>query len=161
MLPTFVPAILGRDSLAFLPELLLCGGIVVLLLLRLLPVLDRVHLGWAALLLAALPLVCSFCQWHGLLTEHGLPHLEEAPGSMRIFGGLILYDRLTVFLRLFLIGCALLIVLLSLLTGIPDREDSADFYVLLFGATLGMCLMASAGHLLMMFLSIEMASLPS
>ncbi len=161
MLPTFDPALLGRDSLAFLPELLLCGGIVVLLLLRLVPLLDRVHLGWAALLLAGTALGFSFCQWHGLLTDYGLPHLEDAPGITRIFGGLLLYDRLTVFLRLFLIGCAILIVALSLLTGIPDREDSADFYVLLFGATLGMCLMASAGHLLMVFLSIEMASVPS
>ncbi len=69
MLPTFDPATLGRDSLAFLPELLLCGGIVVLLLLRLVPLLDRVHLGWAALLLAGTALGCRFCQWHGLLTR--------------------------------------------------------------------------------------------
>src|SRR5437660_3100981 len=46
-------------------------------------------------------------------------------------------------------------------TGIPDREDSADFYVLLLGATLGMALMASSAHLLMVFIAIEMASLPS
>jgi NADH-quinone oxidoreductase subunit N len=50
---------------------------------------------------------------------------------------------------------------LSLQTGIPDREDSADFYVLLLGATLGMCIMASANHLMMVFIGIEMASLPS
>ena len=50
---------------------------------------------------------------------------------------------------------------LTLLTGIPDREDSADFYCLLLGATLGMCVMASANHLLMVFIGVEMASLPS
>ncbi len=50
---------------------------------------------------------------------------------------------------------------LTLLTGIPDRDDSADFYVLLLGATLGMMLMASANHLLMVFIAVEMASLPS
>ena len=48
--------------------------------------------------------------------------------------------------------------MLSLLTGIPDREDSADFYVLLLGATLGMLLMASANHLLMVFIAVEMAA---
>ncbi len=47
------------------------------------------------------------------------------------------------------------------MTGIPDREDSADFYCLLLGATLGMMLMASANHLLMIYLAVEMASLPS
>ena len=52
-------------------------------------------------------------------------------------------------------------VWLTMLTGIPDREDSADFYCLLFGATLGMSVMASANHLLMVFIGVEMASLPS
>src|SRR5439155_5489177 len=49
----------------------------------------------------------------------------------------------------------------TLLTGIPDREDSADFYALLLGGTLGMMLMASANHLLIVFIAVEMASLPS
>src|SRR5262249_11845651 len=59
------------------------------------------------------------------------------------------------------LGFAALLVWLSLLTGIPDREDSADFYCLLLGATLGMSLMASANHLLMVYIAVEMASLPS
>jgi NADH-quinone oxidoreductase subunit N len=50
---------------------------------------------------------------------------------------------------------------LTSLTGIPDNEDSPDFYTLLLGATLGMSLMASANHLLMVYIAIEMASLPS
>src|SRR5207247_4724168 len=49
----------------------------------------------------------------------------------------------------------------TLQTGIPDREDSADFHVLLLGGTLGMMLMASANHLLMAYIAVEMASLPS
>src|SRR5260370_40283688 len=75
--------------------------------------------------------------------------------------GLLAYDPLTVFLRCFLLGFAALIILLTMRTGIPDREDSADFYCLLLGATLGMMLMASANHLLMIFIAVEMASLPS
>ena len=54
-----------------------------------------------------------------------------------------------------------LVICLSLLTGIPDREDSGDFYCLLLGAVVGMLLMASANHLLMVFIGVEMASLPS
>ena len=56
---------------------------------------------------------------------------------------------------------AVLFVLLTRLTGIPDREDAPDFYTLLLGATLGMCLMATANHLLTIFLGVEMASVPS
>src|SRR5262249_13750564 len=36
-----------------------------------------------------------------------------------------------------------------------------DFYVLLLGGTLGMLFMASANHLLMAYIAVEMASLPS
>ncbi|MFM8725544.1 MAG: proton-conducting transporter membrane subunit, partial [Planctomycetaceae bacterium] len=61
------------------------------------------------------------------------------------------------FLSLFL----LLTVALTSLTGIPDEEDSPDFYSLLFGATIGMMMMASSNSLLMLFLSVEMASVPS
>jgi NADH-quinone oxidoreductase subunit N len=60
-----------------------------------------------------------------------------------------------------LLSFTALIIWLTMLTGIPDTEDSADFYVLLLGATLGMSVMASANHLLMIFIGIEMASIPS
>ncbi|MFP6694666.1 MAG: NADH-quinone oxidoreductase subunit N, partial [Pirellulales bacterium] len=40
-------------------------------------------------------------------------------------------------------------------------EDGADFYTLVLGAVIGMCLMVSANHLLMVFLAVEMASVPS
>jgi NADH-quinone oxidoreductase subunit N len=149
---------LGRDSLAFLPELILCGGIVLLLLLRLFRVFDRVHLGWVALVLSAGALAAACFQWRGVFGLHSPGYYG---GSLNIFSGLLVYDNFTVFLRLFLIFFAALMVWLTLLTGIPDREDSADFYCLLFGATLGMCIMASANHLLMVFIGVEMASLPS
>ncbi|HEV7300990.1 MAG TPA: NADH-quinone oxidoreductase subunit N [Tepidisphaeraceae bacterium] len=39
--------------------------------------------------------------------------------------------------------------------------DAAEFLLLLLGATLGMSLMASSGNLLMIFMAVELASLPS
>jgi NADH-quinone oxidoreductase subunit N len=63
--------------------------------------------------------------------------------------------------RCFVLGAALLTVLLTQLTGIPDRDDSADFHTLMLGGTLGMLLMCSANHLLMIFIAVEMASLPA
>jgi NADH-quinone oxidoreductase subunit N len=154
--------LLFRDCLAFLPELILCGSIVLLLLLRLFRGFDRVHLGWVTLILTGLALWVAWCQWQGGGT-YTLRPAEFSPGTraLDLFTGLLVYDNFTVFLRLFLLGFALLITWLTLLTGIPDREDSGDFYCLLLGATLGMSLMASANHLLMVYIGVEMASLPS
>ncbi|MBM4074629.1 MAG: hypothetical protein FJ267_03185, partial [Planctomycetes bacterium] len=53
------------------------------------------------------------------------------------------------------------VIALNVLSGIPDAEDAPDFYSLLSGAVIGMMLMASANHLLMMFIGVEMASVPS
>ena len=39
--------------------------------------------------------------------------------------------------------------------------DGPEFFALLLGATLGMSLMASASNLLMLFMAVELASLPS
>src|SRR5207247_3994463 len=80
---------------------------------------------------------------------------------MEIFTGMLVYDTFSVYVRSLLLAFAVLLVIFTKLTGIPDREDSPDIYALFFGATIGMCLMASANHLLMVFLAVEMASVPS
>jgi NADH-quinone oxidoreductase subunit N len=151
-------ATLGRDLLAFLPELILCGTIVLMLVLRLFHHFDRRHMGGFALILTFYGLVVSFYQWTG--SEPFDPR-ESGKQSFDMFAGLLVYDNFTIFLRLFLFSFTTLIIWLTMMTKIPDREDSADFYCLLLGATLGMSLMASANHLLMVFIGIEMASLPS
>src|SRR5262245_18612980 len=148
---------LARDCRAFLPELVLCGAIVGMLLLRLFNAFNRLHLGWLALALTLGALGVSWGQWKGWAEFDP----RGASASLNLFTGVLVYYNLTIFLRLFLLGFAALIIWLSLLTGIPDREDSADFYSLLLGATVGMSLMASANHLLMVFVGVEMASLPS
>jgi NADH-quinone oxidoreductase subunit N len=133
---------------AFLPELTLCGTILLLLLVRLfrwgqqISGIALAFLGTAYALYLALPTPA---------TDY----------RMEIFTGMLVYDPLTVFMRVILIGFAFLFTVFTALSGIPDREDSADVYTLVLGATLGMCLMASANHLLMIFLAVEMASVPS
>jgi NADH-quinone oxidoreductase subunit N len=139
------------DLQAFLPELVLCGGLVLLLLFRLMPSLDRWHLGAEALTFTFIALAIGVSQWRQPM------HLRDPEA----FAGMLAYDDFTLFFRVFLIGFTTLVVGLSMLTGIPDREDSADFYCLLLGATVGMSLMASANHLLMVYLGVEMASVPS
>ena len=56
-------ASLVADAWAFRPELMLCGTIVLLLLLRLFSVLDRWHLGWVALLCTLAAFGTSWVQW--------------------------------------------------------------------------------------------------
>ncbi len=80
---------------------------------------------------------------------------------MEIFTGMLVYDPFTIFIRSLLLVFVVLFLCLSRLTQIPDREDAADIYTLVLGSVLGMCLMASANHLLMIFLAVEMASVPS
>jgi NADH-quinone oxidoreductase subunit N len=55
----------------------------------------------------------------------------------------------------------ILVVALTVISGIPDLEDGPDFYTLLIGSTIGMMLMTSANNLLILFLGIEMTSVPS
>jgi NADH-quinone oxidoreductase subunit N len=145
----------------FLPELVVCAAIVVLLLLRLF---GRGHVGPVALALTLGALAVAVAQWGGI---PGLepPEVNGRGTAQYMFGGinsgLLVYDHMTIFLRCLLLGFAALMIWLTLLTRIPDADDSPDFYCLLLGATLGMMLMAQSNHLLMVFISVEMASLPS
>jgi NADH-quinone oxidoreductase subunit N len=140
---------LMTDLLNFAPELILSVAISLMLLLRLFDGLKRVHMGAIALAATVTALAASFYQWGAS---------EPVPDT---FTGMLVYDYLSVFMKMFLYGFGALVIWLSLLTGIPDREDSADFYTLLLGALIGMSIMASANHLLMIFIGVEMASLPS
>ena len=80
---------------------------------------------------------------------------------MEIFTGMLVYDGFTAFMRGVLLSFLVLFIVLTKLSGVPDREDRPDVYVLVLGATLGFCLMVAANHLLMVFMAVEMASVPS
>ncbi len=149
-----------RDTLhkslpRFGPELVLCVTIVALLLARVLPLLNRIPpfaialVGAIAALIAAVP--------EGGMNAAAWAGIERS----ELFTGMLVYDGVTVYMRLFLMAFLVLFVVLSRLTGIADRDDGQDYYALVFGATIGMCLMASANHLLTIFLGVEMASVPS
>jgi NADH-quinone oxidoreductase subunit N len=139
----------------FGPELVLCATIVVLLLAKVLPLVNRIPpfaialLGAIAALVAAVP--------DGGLHASAWSEIKRE----ELFTGMVVYDSVTVFMRLFLMAFVVLFVVLSRLTGIADREDGQDYYSLVFGSTIGMCLMASSNHLLTLFLGVEMASVPS
>jgi NADH-quinone oxidoreductase subunit N len=132
----------------FWPELILCATIVAMLLVRIVAG-TRVPAALVALVGTAIGFYMS------------LPLGDKPIVRSEIFTGLLVYDGFTVFIRAVLLLFALLFVVFTVFSGIPDREDAPDFYSLVLGGTLGMCLMASANHLLMIFLAVEMASVPS
>ncbi len=152
-----LPAQVGKDVMAFLPELVLCGTVVALLLGRLLG-LDRSRIPshWIAMAGTLIAFGIAF----GVVYASGSGAYLTGQNA-QIFSGLLVNDGLTVFFKLFLLVFLVLVIALTVLSGIPDNEDGPDFYTLLVGATIGMMLMASANHLLMLFMAIEMASVPS
>jgi len=149
---------LGVSLPLFRTELALAATIVLMLLCRMLPVLRRLDAGVVAFG------GVLFALWYAWSDFRGLPDGAGGTGvGMRreLFGGLLVFDSLTAYLRLLLAGFLAIYIPFTKTSGIPDQEDGADFYTLVLGATLGMCLMASANHLLMVFMAVEMASVPS
>ncbi|MDA0283008.1 MAG: NADH-quinone oxidoreductase subunit N [Planctomycetota bacterium] len=137
----------------FAPELALSGTIVALLLLRLFGEIDRWIPPYVTTLVGALVAL-------GLCGTQLLDLLNGSQEAGEFFTGLLVFDHFGAFVRGLLALFLVLVVALTVLTGIPDREDGPDFYSLMLGSTIGMMIMASANHMLMFFVGIEMASVP-
>ena len=63
-------------------------------------------------------------------------------------------------MRSLLMFFAVLFVAFTRVSGVPNDDDATEFYVMILGATIGLCIMVAANHVLMVFLGIEMASVP-
>ena len=133
----------------FLPEIALCATIVLMLFVRVFSWGRRIDVFSLAL---AGSILAFF------LAAVDAPVVSE---RVEFFTGMLVYDSFSVYMRSLLLLFLVLLVVLTKLTGIPTRADAADIYTLVLGATLGMCLMISANHLMMVFLAVEMASVPS
>jgi NADH-quinone oxidoreductase subunit N len=140
----------------FRPELIVCATIVVMLLVRVFSIGYKFDPFWLAL-------VGTFFAFYYALPPGGFSAIGAIGEAHRqeIFTGMLVYDSMTVFFRMFLLAFAFWFIILVRITGLADKQDGQDFYTLLLGSTLGMCLMASANHLMTIFLSVEMASVPS
>ena len=138
----------------FLPELVICGTILLMLLSRLFKLTRQMIPSW---LLAGAGVACAFAiaePWKFLSAGATLERTE-------IFTGMLVHDAFTVYFRAVLLFTTLLFIMLARISRLADQENGPDFYTLVLGAALGMCLMAEANHLLIVFLAVEMASLPS
>ncbi|QDT37182.1 NADH-quinone oxidoreductase subunit N [Stratiformator vulcanicus] len=146
---------LGVSLPLFAPELTLCGLTVALLLARLFQIDRAISPQWIALLGAGTALAIACLPVANVIAD--------GSGTLRpteLFSGLLRWDEATIVFRVLILAAFFLTVWLSMLTGLPDRDDGPDYYTMLTGTTLGAVLMTEANHLLMMFLAVEMASVP-
>ncbi len=157
---------LTSDTLASLPgfgvELVLCATILVILLARMFAFSERIDSTWIALIgtIVALCVLSPLAPWDISQAPVRVVPIGELP-RVEIFTGMLIHDGFSVVIKSFLLVFLLLFFVLLKLTQAHRKADSADFTTLVLGSALGMCLMVSANHLLMIFLAIEMASVPS
>lgn len=90
--------------------------------------------------------------------------------SRPTFGGMIQIDGFTHVARLVILFAILAATVVSLLHALPtavssqslaDRTNPPEYFLLLLGAGCGLCLLASSTNLLVLFMAMELASLPS
>ena len=165
---------LCRSVEIFVPELILSATIVLLLLSRIMGFDKQVPPCWTAIIGSLLAFMAVFSQFMYLKTGvHANTQLartlyevlqlsEGGVGTIGpYFSGLLIHDHFGTLFRLGLLLFLVLVITLTVLTGIPDNEDGPDFYTLLCGSTLGMLLAVGTNNLLMLFIAVEMMSVPS
>jgi NADH-quinone oxidoreductase subunit N len=94
----------------------------------------------------------------GLITIAGFLPFEKA----EYFGNMYMNDSLRVLLKNVLNVSTLIILLQSTgwLSKPENQHKTGSFYLLVFSTLLGMYFMVSAGHFLMLYLGLELATLP-
>ena len=99
----------------------------------------------------------------GLITALAALLIIRPTDAGFMFGGMLVSDAVAVMWKGVLLVFAIGIVLMWFATvGSTLHEgDGPEFFTLILGATLGMCFMASTSNLLMIFMAVEMTSLPS
>lgn len=145
----FIPA--WTELRAFAPELWLIAAIIAVLLAPFFTRKSNIVCGLVALTGLCLALASAIFMAFDPTTvgEH--------------FRGLLVADQVTalwkILLLLFTIG--IVFMWFSTTADTMHEGDGPEFFTLLLGATLGMSLMAATNNLLMIFMCVELASLPS
>ncbi len=150
------------DLQPFLPELVLIATVAVVLLI---PVFSPRRNNLAVGVTAACGVFVAIL---ALLTINSLGPLAAHPASGISPGGayfhaMLIMDPLAWFFKLIILIFVLLVIALWAFTtrDAMGPGDGPEFFTLLLSATIGMCLMGSTTNLLLIFLAVEMASLPS
>ena len=142
-----LPSLSSLNLGVALPALLLVAGAVVLLVVELLlPERRKVWVAWLALAGVVVSLVLS------LLTFNQ---------GGEAFGGMFVADTFTSFVNVIvLIGAGLSILIAMDYLRRTDIEHRTDYYLLLLFTTSGMMFMGAANDLIVIFVSLELLSIP-
>src|SRR5712691_4640118 len=134
------------DYHAIAPELVLAGTLFLVLFVDLFLRRER---KWLAMPLAFIGVLASLLVTLTLI------------GSRRVtFGGSYVVDNFAILFKVFFLGVALVILLLSLRYFRDGRYYQGEYYFLLLSSFLGMLTMPSSRDLLMLFISLELVSAP-
>ena len=130
-----------------MPTLFVLGAGALVLVLDVLPPREsKTHLGGVALAGIVGALVASVWLW-------------LRGGDGRAFRDMVLLDGYALFFDLLICYAAALVVMLSMDYLGRTGSESGEYYALVLFSTAGMMLMASAGDLIVVFLSLELMSL--
>jgi NADH-quinone oxidoreductase subunit N len=135
-----------NDIVTILPPLVLVVGAIVILLADLaIPQENKALTGWLALLVYGLSFVSLILIWN-----------QNSSG----FGNMTAVDSYALFLDGLIAAIGFIVVLLTLRYNSERGIQRGEFYPLLLFSTSGMMLMAHALNLLIVFISIELLSIP-
>lgn len=145
--------VLIQSMKLYLPEALLALGIVLLLAADLVLMKRTLWRGGTAVAVALGTLAAAGLAVAGLV--------YTVTSDMPVFSGMAVVDPFSNYFKLLFIAGAGIVVLLSWASHEVEEPRASEFYLLLLAMTLGMCLLASATHALMIVLSLEFVSITS
>lgn len=152
----------GGSLSAFRAELAICATIIAVLMVKIAAPRWRSSAFYVTVLGLVAAIVLAF-PWTWVSSVHSNLLSSDAtgiPAAQAIFTGSLVSDSFTVILRGLLLVFTILFVTFTQVAGASDQDDMTEFYILMLGALLGMCLMISANHILIVMLGVEMASVP-
>jgi len=138
----------SSDLIGLLPELVMSGGFILLLLLDLVvPAPRRTLLAWFSMMVLGAAMGVTVWGWFDAANPHG------------VYFDALVYDRFAMFANGIIIAVAALVVMIS--PGYLNRRGlhHGEYYALIIGASVGMMFLAGANSLMTIFLGIELLSI--
>ena len=125
--PSFFNIAPDSSLYVFLPELIICATILLMLLVRLFAIGRKVNTGYIALAGSLIALYFAAPGNLFSLPDNAATASATATVRMEIFTGMLVYDAFSVYVRAALLLFAALFVVFTWLSGIPDLEDGPAF----------------------------------
>ena len=131
------------------PFLLLTAGAMIVTLIAVGPRSWRRHTGWVAMAALVAPAWATVQLWSAPV---GAP--------MQTMSGMIVMDHFSLCFHLIFLATAALTILVSMPSLADLHLEYAEFYALILFAASGMMLMSASSNMLILFLGLEILSLP-